>query len=434
MVVLPLESAPATRTQSRRAGPHSLRPNPDGSLDLPSRPCFSQPAGASVTLFGTTELGGALPEQLLLPPADDRAGARTQARYTYQANWALWAILDRLRTSGDFAFVFEHQDDVLVFDSPSAPQSVDAFQVKTSAKSRPTRATLLRRKKLKRDPTHALSILGKLFRTKLKYQSMSRKLAVVSNLPFQVNLQDEARSPEHIEEISFEELAQADRKAIRVQLKEEHALDAEPDLDGCIVLMRARLTLPNHRNDALAKLVEVVEEKYPTTKFRPTPLYAALMEEIRRKSEDETDYQLPSDLIKNKGLARADVELRLRHALLSQDVDFAMIRQTLAVEGVPATKIQRLAVSWARYELDRSDRTNVIREILRRRVEKELRNLENEDLTLTDLVSRIGNELVRTETVPIEVSKEYLTAMILREFYETGPLPSADTQSPKEDA
>jgi hypothetical protein len=204
-----------------------------------------------------------LPEQMPLRPADDRAGARTQARYTYQANWALWTILDRLRTADDFAFVFEHQDDVLVFDSALMPQTVDAFQVKTSAKSRPTRATLLRRKKLKDGTGNALSILGKLFRTRLKYKSMSRKLSVVSNLPFHVRLKDHTSNPEHLEAISFEDLAEAERKVISAQLKEEHALDAEPDLDGCIVLMRARLTLPNHRNDALAKLVEVVEEKYP---------------------------------------------------------------------------------------------------------------------------------------------------------------------------
>lgn len=330
--------------------------------------------------------------------------------------------------------MFEHQDDVLVFDSPSTPKTVDAFQVKTSAKSRPNRTTLLKRKKLKGNAGRALSILGKLFRTRLRYQSISRKLAVVSNLPFQLPLQEEVNDPEHLEEISFERLAEADRKAIRVQLKEEHALDAEPDLDNCVVLIRARLTLENHRNDALAKLVEVIEEKYPTTKFRPTPLYATLMEEIRRKSEDETDYQSPADLIKNKGLARADVELRLRHALLSQDVDFGMVRQTLALEGMPATKIQRLAFPWARYELDRSDRTNLVRETLRRRVEQELQNLSYEDLTLTDLIARVGNELVRTETVPIEMSGEYLAVMILREFYETGPLPSANPEPPEENA
>jgi len=263
---------------------------------------------------------------------------------------------------------------------------------------------------------------------------MSRKLSVVSNLPFNVALQDHKSNPEHMEEIPFEDLAEADRKAISVQLKEEHGLDDEPNLDGCIVLMRGRLTLTNHRNDALAKLVEIVEEKYPTTKFRPSPLYATLMEEIRRKSEDETDYKLPQDLIKNKGLARADVELRLHHALLSQDVDFATIRQTLAVEGMPATRIQRLAVVWARYELDRTDRTNFVRETLRRRVGDELQKLKNEDLTLTELVKRVGNELVRTETIPVEVNNEYLATMILREFYETGPLPPTSPESAEENA
>jgi hypothetical protein len=101
---------------------------------------------------------------------------------------------------------------------------------------------------------------------------------------------------------------------------------------------------------------------------------------------------------------------------------------------MPATKIQRLAGVWARYELDRTDRTSLVREALRRRVEDELQKLRSEDLSLTELVTRVGNELVRTETIPVEVNNEYLAAMILREFYETGPLPPADPESPKENA
>lgn len=239
-------------------------------------------ANTSVTLVHVTS-EAQLPGQMPLKAADDQAGARTQSRYTYQANWALWSILDRLRTQADFAFVFEHQDDILVFDSPAKPHTVDAFQVKTSTKTRPSRRTLLHRKRLKDGSGHAFSILGKLFRSRLKFASMSRHLAIVSNLPFNIRLKDRTTDANRLDEIPFEQLTETEQRAITAQLKDEHALEEEPTLEHCMTFIRARLTLTSHRNDALAKLIEVVEEKYPASTFRPSPLYATLMEEIRRK-------------------------------------------------------------------------------------------------------------------------------------------------------
>lgn len=101
---------------------------------------------------------------------------------------------------------------------------------------------------------------------------------------------------------------------------------------------------------------------------------------------------------------------------------------------MPATKVQRVANAWRRYELDRTDRTSLVRENLRRRVAEELHKLRAYDLTLTDLIARVGNELVLTESVPVDLGNEYLAAMILREFYEAGPVPPSDTESPEENS
>src|ERR1700679_2698770 len=63
----------------------------------------------------------------------EKSGARTMARYGFQVHASILKMLDLHQSGHDYRAVFDHFDDLMVFDKADQPENVDFYQIKSQS-------------------------------------------------------------------------------------------------------------------------------------------------------------------------------------------------------------------------------------------------------------------------------------------------------------
>jgi hypothetical protein len=63
----------------------------------------------------------------------EKAGAHTMARYGFQVHASILKMLDLHQTGNDYRAVFDHFDDLMVFDKADQPENVEFYQIKSQS-------------------------------------------------------------------------------------------------------------------------------------------------------------------------------------------------------------------------------------------------------------------------------------------------------------
>jgi hypothetical protein len=345
-------------------------------------------------------------------------------RFTFQVNWAFCKMVDLHRDGHDYVIVLDLHEDVTVGNSATQPSALDHYQVKTDEDGQWTKARLLYRKSQK-----AFSILGKLYFNRINLPDLPGRLTFVTNAPLDLELAKGTSASKVA--IVFSDLSDAVQKEILHNLRREHGLTEDPELQKVMCFEVTELKPGNHRMLAQGKLAELVDGFDVTGDYPVLAAYRSLADRLRCRNDYEKAPATVGELLARKSITRGDVESVLAGYKPDQtrtNLWQNEVRPDLITAGYDILQIQSLREMWNRYLVDSADRTNSALWALKEKVADAVGKVKKGGNAKT---AKLIIEAVESAvTAPKAFQGNYMKAMILLEFYDTTrSISSTDSQS-----
>lgn len=273
--------------------------------------------------WGREHWMGSLGADLVGTPRRERAGERVQERFDFQALWGMALLLRRHDAEGDYAVIFEFHDDLALIDDPVDPGEVRFFQVKTKEKGSWNLTDLRKRKPLRprrntgdllaqlaandgvdetsvKDAPKQLgpSILGKMFHNVRQFGDRVASVTFVSNAPCELH-SERAFEFSKCVPTTFAKLIEA------VQGEYDDATEAEVALLG---FERSDLSLQDSSAHMKGKLHDFVTKHVGPDDFPLDSMFRLVADECRKRSKFTGDAPTLGDVVRLKGITRADVQ------------------------------------------------------------------------------------------------------------------------------
>lgn len=360
-------------------------------------------------------------------PVRETSGSRSSNRFDYQKNWSLCELLSLHASHSDYLMVFEHHDDIVVFNSQDNPSDATFYQVKTKASGNWTVGALTKSK------VDMQSIFGKLYANHLSFFENAKSLIFTSNQPLSTKLKNGEKSID-MGVVKFADLSDKDKAKIHEAV--EPAEQDYCDLAGLekIVTEKNGLVLAEHTAITKGKLVEFFENVHPESEVHISLVYKTFFDEIRRKTNYEEPISDASDLLQHKSIGRSDFE-NMIGAVVQRRSDNDLWNEAnslLTAEGFSIMQIRQLRSAWQNYVIKRmnvSDETHIgFGEDIRSEICKigDDGNLESfkeiSETISSDLIKKYGDDY----------SKEYIQAAVLYEVLRDDPISAINTKFTEE--
>lgn len=267
-----------------------------------------------------------------------------------------------------------------------------------------------------------LSILGKLYDCKSKFELETTSLNFISNARFSFKLSDGTNTLSK-DEICIIELSDSDKKEIIKNLKEEHKLSTDPIFENITFLKVVDLSLNDSPGHTKGKISDFLNQHYPDNKYNIPTVYRMLFDEVKRRSNYTQDILQYEDLINHKGIGKNQFEDFIKTTGISKNYDQLWIRIDLELQnnGLSFQKRKALQQNWKKLEIERMDSANdylfsTIKKIIAIiRVEEEKSNFDS--LTLLKCVENVYDKFVGLN-LGLGYSEEFIKSIILSELYE----------------
>lgn len=349
-----------------------------------------------------------LKEKVIDKPLREDSGARTAARYRYQALFGLVLILERHVLDGDYAVVFEFHDDIALFDSSSEPETVRFYQVKTKGSGEWSSKLLAAQKKsVKKGATSTLpSIIGKMYDNVVAFSNEVEAATFVSNAP--------AKFSKGKTELCFEECENRDLEIIKERIQQEFPLEKTIRTD-LLHFRRTDLSLEDTDTHAKGKLEAFVSSQLGEVAFSVSALFKAVSDECMRKSRAKIEMDGFENIVDARGITRNDAQNWL--ASVSEVVDCPSWEVISPHLSLPALETARLSKHWNTYRVEVLNPNEAIRRV-RRQISNKLEEDQYQRLGLTELVNEVSSlvhNYARKELQNITLDR--IKAMVLYETY-----------------
>lgn len=355
----------------------------------------------------------------------ETAGARSANRFDYQKNWSFCELLTLHSNSKDYIMVFEHHEDVVVFNSQHKPSSAIFYQVKTKSDGNWTLNSLVKTNK------DGQSILGKIYDNYLHFSDSVQSLVFSSNQGLSVKLND-GHKGESRQYIEFSQLSVKDKGVIRLAVEGDKKNYCDIIGLSKIKIYKTDLRLADHTAVTKGKLVEFFEREHPNSLVHISLVYKTIFDEIRRK----TNYELPcsnsNDIIENKAITASEFENMVVVALTSRTDNelWSDASQMLIADGYKPLQIKQIRARWQKYIVDRMDVTDESLCKLRDEVKTNFQQniLAAADTELKDLLTTILKQ-VRLSNYFDFYTDTYIEAAILYEVVSDDSVPQVNKES-----
>jgi hypothetical protein len=277
----------------------------------------------------------------------EKAGAHTMARYRFQVHASILKMLDLHRTGEDYRAVFDHFDDLMVFDKADEPAKVDFFQIKSQDKGEWTLAAMV----AKSGKGKPATFLGRLHHHMTSFGHMVSRLGFVSNLAFKLKLADGQETTTDHKIIHSSDL-HPDEIAV---MKSAIANDAAkaPTVDGSHLFVFERTPLGLTDQDKFVKgcLIDFVHERGGSDHVPVISLYETLQGSVFTKTGITQEFTTKAEFYDRKTLCRSDIEAMFSRATAGRrfSESWAVIQHDLAAVGMSTRQIISLQTSCIRY-------------------------------------------------------------------------------------
>jgi hypothetical protein len=279
----------------------------------------------------------------------EKSGARTTARYGFQVNASILKMLDLHESGHDYRAVFDHFDDLMVFDKSDKPENVEFYQIKSQGEGSWSLKDMVRKQGKGSPP---VTFLGRLHHHMGTFGQMVTKLCFVSNLGFRLKLADGTSTTldHHVVKSTALHSDEIDL------LKESVARDAvtPPSVDGShlFVFERTPLGINGQETFVRGRLLEFFHERGGAEQVPVISLYDALRGNVFTKSTVTQEFTTEAEFYDRKTLCRADIEDMFSRATMTGrrfHESWATVERDLASAGMKTRQIIALRTSCIRY-------------------------------------------------------------------------------------
>lgn len=315
----------------------------------------------------------------------DLSGSMSKNRFRQELCWGISKMFD-LFDKEDFCVVFDYKCDIEIHFN----DSVEFYQIKTHKIQSPYKFSDLKRHK------EGPSIIAKLFVLKdASAPETPIRCALVSNAFLQIGkvaISDK-------EFFSFDELDEISQTTVRAALSEELSRE-NVDLTNLYYIYTS-MNLLAPQNDIIGKITGSFERIKGCEPVKPNALYRLILDTVTEKACYELSSQDYSELIKCKGITKAELNNMLNHHMDKTDNSVSLIQDYIEQKQVTIGEKRKLKQSLAKI------------------VEAECKSLElqTKQQTLFEYI----------DTISTDVSFEEMTEIILSRYSTTFPIEYSQT-------
>lgn len=353
-----------------------------------------------------------LTKEFIKKPPRERAGSRTANAFDFQKNWALCLLLDCHENRSDYLIILDYHEDIVLFDEETNAKTAEFFQVKTN-----TNYSDWTVKKITNKNKGEMTIIGKLYDNKMKFDLYTKSLNFVSNAKYKFELANNSIKSTDKDIICVEELDKDSIQTLITAIRQDHNLTNDPDFEKITFFKVTDLPITGHDTYTKGKLADFLDRLLPNKKCNPIPLYKTLFSEISRKTDFTRSVSEQKGNLEEKAIGKKYFDKILNG--ISVKVDFTVawtrIEQRLNSEDWNVVSIQKVRKNWEQIEIELLDPENIavkkifdfFKSYITILIEK------NPDISLTqlleDTISQHSSEYL---------TKDYLRALALAAFYE----------------
>lgn len=356
-------------------------------------------------------------------PVRESAGSRSSNRFDYQKNWSLCELLKLHTNHSDYLMVFEHHDDIVVFDSQTDPSNAVFYQVKTKTPGNWTIAALTKSK------NGIKSILSKLYDNHLIFSDNVKCLVFTSNQPLSAELKSGEKSIE-LGKVRFSDLSNQNKEKIHSSVEPSEL--SYCDVAGLrkIVIKKNELSVLDHTAITKGKLVEFFENTHPESETNISLVYKTFFEEIRQKTNYESPISKVADLRQHKSISKSDFEGMIG-AVIKRRSDgdlWSEANSLLSSEGFSFMEIRAIRINWQKYMINKMNVSNELHLSLSENINNQINIIDkkNEDGSFKEISEKILNSLMDEHSS--DFSKEYMQSAVLYEVLKNDPISKTNTE------
>ena len=260
----------------------------------------------------------------------EKDGARTSARFAFQAHVSVSKILEWHQQGINYRAIFDYHDDLVLIETDGPNERIHFFQIKGKGTG-PWSATDLCRPHGKAPQT----IVGKMYFNARSFPSFTAAATFLTNAAFKFDLANGTATTSDHRKLVLKELCTKDQDKIAAGL----SLDFPPPRSPAETdLLRFEITkIPHVGYETMLKgeLVSICSQS-----SNVLGLHRTLIAEVTSKANDTTECKTIEDVFELKSISRDEIEelvcvaIARRHILdewLSIDDDLAQMGKSIGV-------------------------------------------------------------------------------------------------------
>lgn len=278
----------------------------------------------------------------------EKAGAHTMARYGFQVRVSILKILELHSGAADYRAVFDHFDDLMIFDNADQPEKVTFFQIKSQETGDWTLKGMTTKKGKGAPP---VTFLGRLHHHMADFGQMVAQLGFVSNSAFKLKLPNGAHTTPDHHVVRAIDLHPDEIAALKAAVAADAT--APPAVDGSLLFVFERTSLGLMEQDSLVKgrLLEFIHNRDGAEHVPVIALYDALRGSVFTKTGVTQEFTTTAEFYDRKTLCRSDIEVMLSRATAGRRFheSWNMVERDLIAAGMTTRQIISLQNSCIRY-------------------------------------------------------------------------------------
>ncbi len=329
----------------------------------------------------------------------------------------------------DFAVLFEFHDDIVLLTGADSPSEIEFFQLKHSTKGNWTLAKLTSNSKKLESGEKTQSILQKLYGNVDEFSGYSQNGQVVSN----------AYCTEfgQAENTKFNAMLEGDRAKLLEHIQAVYS-DATSNCMDVMGFRRTELDKTACHDLVKGRVHSFLKSKIGGDAFQLEACTNAIVTQCRlRNKKLATDVPgVVSEIVKQKGISKADVELWLSDIASNKNApEWSFIQTYLGVKW-SFLEANSVRLAYENYKVEALDNGNDAQNALVSKIRQSL-----EQISVTEPIGAFVDDLVQSTDLTSSAT-EYgyvgaqLKAMVIYEIFkseQTGTVQKTNTQPPEED-
>lgn len=370
-----------------------------------------------------------LTDKLEKTPQREVAGSDAYAAFEFQLMFGVELLFEQFDKIDDFAVLFEFHDDIVLLTGAENPSEIEFFQLKHSTKGNWTLAKLTRNPKKLKSGQKAQSILQKLYGNVREFSGYSKNGQVVSNAYCSEFGQSESAQ--------FDTMPDKEQEKLLAHIQSVYP-DAKSNCLDVIGFRRTELDKTACHELVKGRVHSFLQSKIGGDAFQLEACTNAIVTQCRLKNK-KLAADVPgvvSEIVKQKGISRADVELWLTDIASNKNAPEWSFIQTHLGGHWGFLEANNVRLAYENFKVEALDSGNDAQNVLVAKIRQAL-----EVSSVSEPIGAFVDGLITSNGLA-SVSKDcgyseaQLKAMVIYEIFrsqQAGTVQKADTQHAEKD-